>query len=72
VKNNRDPKNIWYEVTLLPNKSPRYELINESILYSFGAARLKHAKLVYDDAVILLFMIIANNALIGIRLEANL
>jgi hypothetical protein len=46
---------------------PRYGLANERSLCSFGAAGSEHAKLVYDDAKILLAMAIADDVLVGIR-----
>jgi hypothetical protein len=51
---------------------PRYRLANENVLCSFGAAGSEHAKLVYDDAAILLAMAIADNVLVGIKSEADL
>jgi hypothetical protein len=41
-------------------------------LCSFGAAGSEYAKLVYDDAAILLAMVIVDNVLVDIRLEADL
>ena len=53
-------------------ESPRYGLANERVLCSFGAAGSEHAKLVYDDATILVAMAIMDNVLVGIRSEADL
>jgi hypothetical protein len=50
----------------------RYRLANERVLCSFGASGSEHAKLVYDDATILLAMAIADNVLVGIRPETDL
>jgi hypothetical protein len=60
--------------TLIPNayELPQYRLANEKVLCSFGAAGSEHAKLVYDDAVILLAMAIADNVLVSIKSEADL
>ena len=58
----------------IPNiyESPQCGLANECVLCSFGAAGLEHAKLVYDDAAILLAMAIADNVLVGIKSETDL
>jgi hypothetical protein len=43
------------------------DMLTNVVLCSFGAAGKDHAKLVYNDAAILLAMAIADNVLVGVK-----